>query len=335
MQTNDAQLLVLSALAGGPLHGYAINAAIARLSGHRLGPGSLYGAMNRLRAKGLIEPAEPHGRRNPVRLTTAGQAELRRGVAAMSQVFEAVTPDRVDYLDRAARSSAGHSYKPLLRDALDIRGGHTVLDLGCGPGTDLAAMAVPGARVIGLDNDPVMTATATERTRPPVEVVRGDVHDLPFGDATIDRVRTDRVLQHVADPARVLAEARRVLRPGGRLVMAEPDWHTLAVDHPVATISAAYTRFITERVVRNAGIGRALARLAADAGFTVPHVVPVTPVFREVVEADRIFGFQRNTARAVAAGHLTPEQAERWLRHLSEEPFLATVTQFVVTADRT
>jgi ubiquinone/menaquinone biosynthesis C-methylase UbiE len=159
------------------------------------------------------------------------------------------------------------------------------------------------------------------------------VHDLPLSDRSADRVRTDRVLQHVADPRAALAEIHRVLRPGGRLVMGEPDWETPAVDHPDGELTRAYTRHVAERVVRNAAIGRQLARLAADAGFTVPDVVPGTPVFRDVRAADHILGLERTTRRAVTAGYVTDEAAESWLSHLGRGPFLATVTFYVVVAE--
>ena len=65
--------------------------------------------------------------------------------------------------------------------------------------------------------------------RPNVELGAGDVHALPLADGSMDRAKVDRVLQHVQNPAKALAEARRVLRPGGLLCMAEPDWDTLVV----------------------------------------------------------------------------------------------------------
>jgi ubiquinone/menaquinone biosynthesis C-methylase UbiE len=141
------------------------------------------------------------------------------------------------------------------------------------------------------------------------------------------------VLQHVADPLRALGEIRRVLRPGGRLVMGEPDWGTLAVDHPDGDLTRAYTRYVTEKVVRNACIGRQLARLAADAGLTVPAVIPVTPVFRDARVADKTLGLERTTQRAVAAGYFTSEAAERWLDHIAQGPFLAAVTFYIVVAE--
>ncbi|GHJ36447.1 methyltransferase domain-containing protein [Streptomyces sp. TS71-3] len=161
----------------------------------------------------------------------------------------------------------------------------------------------------------------------------GDVHDLPLADGTADRARTDRVLQHVADPARALREIHRALRPGGRLVIGEPDWDTLAVDHPDSDLSRAYTRYVTDEVIRNARIGRQLPRLATDAGFAVPTVIPITPVFRGTQAADKILGLERTTRRATAGGYLTEEAAGRWLDHLRTGPFLAAVTFYVIVAE--
>jgi ubiquinone/menaquinone biosynthesis C-methylase UbiE len=256
-----------------------------------------------------------------------------------SPAFETATPDRIAYLDRAAATDLGRFYKGRVLDELDIRPGRTALDLGCGPGTDLAPLAhavTATGTVIGVDHDRATVDTARERTadQSTVTVRLGDIHDLPLPDDTADRARTDRVLQHVADPAQALREIHRVLRPGGRLVMGEPDWDTLAVDHPDSDLSRAYTRYVTDQVVRNARIGRELPRLATAAGFTVPTVLPVTPVFRDAEAADKILGLERTTRRAVAAGHLTEEGAVRWLDHLSTGPFLAAVTFYIVVAER-
>lgn len=255
-----------------------------------------------------------------------------------SSVFETVTPDPIVYLDRVAATDLGRSYKSRMLDELEIRPGQTVLDLGCGPGTDLSTLAEAATAtgtVVGVDHDQATVDAARDRTarQSTVTVRLGDIHDLPLPDRTADRARTDRVLQHVADPAQALREVRRVLRPGGRLVMGEPDWNTLTVDHPDSGLSRAYTQYVTDKVVRNARIGSQLARLAAGAGFAVPAVIPVTPVFRDAQAADKILGLERTTHRAVAAGYLTEEAARRWLDHLAGGPFLAAVTFYIVVAE--
>ncbi|MEU9603901.1 methyltransferase domain-containing protein [Streptomyces sp. NPDC048057] len=358
MRTHDAQTLVLSALADGPLHGYAINAAIEKLAGDRLGAGSLYGALARLEAKRFVEALEGEGRQRPFRLTGRGRQELALQAKSMARVsehvFESIPPDDVHYLDRVAASDTGRSYKRVVLHALGARPGHTVLDLGCGPGTDLGTLADavgPAGAVVGVDASREMVERARgragERTEGAegaeasggsegaagVRVLLGDVHRLPLADASVDRARTDRVLQHVTDPAQVLAEARRVLRPGGRLVMAEPDWDSLVVDYPDLHVARAYTRHITDRIVRNGVIGRELPRLAEEAGFEVPMVVPVTSVFRDVGAADVVLGLERNTRRAVVAGYFGEEEGRAWLSALGGAGrFFAAVTLYVVVA---
>ena len=69
-------LLILVSLAEGPKHGYAIQQDIAGVSGRRLGPGSLYGAIARLEAAGYIESLADDGPRRPYRLTAAGSRAL-------------------------------------------------------------------------------------------------------------------------------------------------------------------------------------------------------------------------------------------------------------------
>jgi DNA-binding PadR family transcriptional regulator len=75
-RTNDPPLLILTSLAGGDRHGYALAADIEQFAGVRLGPGTLYGAIGRLEERGLIEPAAPSGRRRPYRLTAEGATAL-------------------------------------------------------------------------------------------------------------------------------------------------------------------------------------------------------------------------------------------------------------------
>lgn len=85
-RSTDPGLLVLTSLAGGPKHGYAITQDVQQLAGVRLGPGTLYGALARLEGNGLIESLPPEDRRRPYRLTGAGSAALGEQLRALERV---------------------------------------------------------------------------------------------------------------------------------------------------------------------------------------------------------------------------------------------------------
>ncbi len=85
-RSTDPGLLVLTSLAEGPKHGYAITRDVEQLAGVRLGPGTLYGALSRLEERGLIEALPAEDRRRPYRLTGAGSAALAGELETLQRV---------------------------------------------------------------------------------------------------------------------------------------------------------------------------------------------------------------------------------------------------------
>ena len=74
---SEPALLILISLAEGEKHGYSMTEDIAAIAGVKLGPGTLYGALARMEARGLIEPLASQDRRNPYRLTGVGEHPLK------------------------------------------------------------------------------------------------------------------------------------------------------------------------------------------------------------------------------------------------------------------
>ena len=99
-------------------------------------------------------------------------------------------------------------------------GAARVLDVGCGSGELLARMRDLGWSVEGVDFDPRAVEAARSRG---LTVRRGDLHTHHYPDATFDVVHLRHVIEHVFDPVGVLAECRRILKPGGRLVLITPN----------------------------------------------------------------------------------------------------------------
>jgi arsenite methyltransferase len=133
----------------------------------------------------------------------------------------------------AAESFAGVA-NPFSLGALDP--GEVVLDVGSGAGTDsliAAQMVGPEGRVTGIDMTPEMLAkaraAATEMGATNVQFVEGEVETLPFEDASFDVVISNGVIDLVPDKDAVFSEIHRVLRPGGRIQVAD-----VTIQNPVS-----------------------------------------------------------------------------------------------------
>lgn len=98
-----------------------------------------------------------------------------------------------------------------------------VADLGCGTGQLLPVLSPLVARVVGVDASDEMLAAARARAAslPNVELRRGSLEALPLPDGAVDAAVMMLVLHHLPSPGRALAEARRILKPGGRLLVVD------------------------------------------------------------------------------------------------------------------
>jgi ArsR family transcriptional regulator len=138
-------------------------------------------------------------------------------------------------------------------------------DLGCGTGQVAAALAPFVSRVVAVDRSGDMLQAARRRVRDAgnVDVRRGDLEALPIADAELDAATLLLVLHHIPDPAAALAEACRVLRPGGRLVITD----MLPHDHEEYRQQMGHIWL---------GFGdEPLRRLVTGAGFERIRIVPL------------------------------------------------------------
>lgn len=179
----------------------------------------------------------------------AADAERARGVLAArrrrSAEFFAATADRWDHL---RRDLFGERAELLPLFAL-LDPTWVVGDLGVGTGGLAAALAPFVARVVGVDRSHEMLATARERlgATPNVELRHGDLEALPCCDGELDLAVFSLVLHYVVDPPDALAEAARVLRPGGRVLVVEMRAHERGAEY-AEEMGHVWPGFATERV---------------------------------------------------------------------------------------
>jgi SAM-dependent methyltransferase len=164
---------------------------------------------------------------------------------------------------------------------LALQPGQRVLEVGCGSGVFLPGLAEkvqPTGRVFGLDHSDALIAEARKASdaTPHAAIITtevGDAYKLPYPDGFFDAAHCERVLMHLGDPTAAIREMARVVRPGGVVVAAEPDWAGIRIDHPDQEIfRTVYLRALTARQV---DIGMTLNRRFAEAGLVDRHFSPV------------------------------------------------------------
>jgi ubiquinone/menaquinone biosynthesis C-methylase UbiE len=227
------------------------------------------------------------------------------------------------YLDDVRGLGAVAEWKERSFAALEPRPGAVLVDVGCGTGEDARALArrvAPGGRAIGVDASEAMVAEARRRAaeegETAVEFVRSDVAALDLPSASVDGCRAERVLQHVEDPGAAVAEMARVVRPGGMVVAAEPDWGTLVIDAGDPA-TAAEVAVAAARRVRSGLVGRTLRRLVLDAGLVEVGTAARTLVVTDRARAEMLFDLPGAAAQAVADGRLERDRAGAWLDDLA------------------
>jgi ubiquinone/menaquinone biosynthesis C-methylase UbiE len=221
-----------------------------------------------------------------------------------NEAIEALIPQ----LDAVEDSPGAAALRARSHQLLRAARGALVAGVGCGAGRAVAGLADQGVRAMGIDVSEQMTAVARERW-PNGEFRAGDACALPLGDGQAAGYRAGKAIHALADPGRAPAGARRVLAPGGRIVLCGQDRDTLVIDssHPELTRTMVRKRAGQAASPRAA---RQYRNLLLDAGFRDVTVEVHTGVFTGG-------SFQPVLTRLAGAccehDAITRGQAEEWI----------------------
>ena len=246
------------------------------------------------------------------------------------------------FLEDRARCPDQAQVNAALRDVVAGQPGELVLEVGCGSGALCRLVAPglwPGGEIVGVDLASDMVAAARQYSEsephPRFDVASGE--QLPYDDATFDAAFAARLLLHVADPLAVAREMARVVRPGGRVVLMDWDFETLAVDHPDRALTRRLLHWRCDNHGGDNWSGRKLLGYAVAAGLGNLSVFPVVTIARD--ETAALTGTLWRAAEVARdRGGITPEEHDAWVSELKHRiaagRFLASMVYFIVRGER-
>ena len=204
---------------------------------------------------------------------------------------------------------------------LDLRPGLRVLDVGCGTGDYLrllAPLVAPGPAV-GVDLSATLITEALQRDargQDNLSFQVGSAYELPFPDASFDRVLANQVLLHLDDPWSAVAEMRRVLAPGGLLSIGEWDWDSTCLAATDRELARRFTHLLCDHM-HNGLLVREVHWQLRAVGFVHVSVTPEVRVSRSV---DAVYEWlvEPVVHQLVRARQFEPEEGTRFLDDLRE-----------------
>ena len=221
------------------------------------------------------------------------------------------------YLDAAAKLMK--TFKQLTYERMRVQPGQRILDLGCGPATDtipLAHYVGVSGQIVGVDCDAEMIAEADQRALKAgvsawVTHKRADAIALPFDSNYFDACRSERVFQHLHDPTKALSEIVRVTKPGGWIVVLDPDWGSLSMDASDVESERRLARVLAEHLANNGYSGRRLYRLFKKQGLVEVSAQVCGIHFTDYAFARQMWLMDKVEHEALALGVVTGQELDQ------------------------
>lgn len=197
--------------------------------------------------------------------------------------FQQVDNSQQDFLiqfleDMAATPVVKESLE-LQMNLLDIKPGDHLLDVGCGIGIQAKEMAkrvTSTGKVIGTDISTTMIEVAKTKnynTGLPLEFLNAEASHQPFPDHSFNGIRTERVLLYIPDSPKVLKEFKRLLKPGGKVVIFEFFWDGALIPHPDKELTRKIIHYVADSFP-NGDIGKNIYYQLRNSGFNKVEIEP-------------------------------------------------------------
>ena len=245
------------------------------------------------------------------------------------------------WLDNTAEWPFFLELKAVCRKLLNATPGAIVVDVGCGTGADhrkLAHSLQTGGLLVGFDRSEKLLRHALRCSRSTnfdAKYIKGDLLKLPFRAETVDGVRADRVLQYINHPDTAVKEMRRILKPGKRLVISDPDQESLMINHPNQILFQKIKRIRRDIMRQNGAGAHKLSRVIQRCGFSSLEVDARVLLLRKL---DIAFDAVTWGDRAFKFGQISLTDRDEWVAGLraldAEGNFVFAITYFTVAGTK-
>ena len=231
--------------------------------------------------------------------------------------------DAAHRLERMYLTPYAQHRRAAVREALALQAGEQILEIGTGPGFEpyeLASVLGPTGRLQAVDTSEPMLQLSRQRCvdQPWVEFRPADARQLPFDDATFDAAVVVQVYEYVDEVDTALLDLFRTLRPGGRVVVVDTDWHAIAWEsHDAARMTRVLTAW--EEHLVHPSLARSLPLLLTQAGFELRQA-QVLSAFDLAFAEDRFsYGLAQLIVEFVSGRQgLSQEDGEAWREDLRQ-----------------
>lgn len=276
----------------------------------------------------------------------ATQLQVRDAMQFVNEQDPATRERFIERLELRGKDPTFVAYREAYLELIDLPRTATVLDLGCGTGVVARAIAARDGftgTVTGIDlSDDFIAAAETfaadDGVSDRVQFAVGDAHQLDFRAASFDTVVAHTLVSHVRDPLAVLAEAARVVRPGGYVAVFDGDYASLTFGCSDPRLGEAVEPALQATIMSSPRVMREIPRLLPKAGLRL--IATQAHVYAEAGSSTFMLNLAETYAPLTAAstGQLSAAHVDAWLadqrRSASDGTFFAACNYYAYVARR-
>jgi ubiquinone/menaquinone biosynthesis C-methylase UbiE len=230
-----------------------------------------------------------------------------------------------------------------LKDFISPKSGEHLLEIGSGSGVVsrlVATNLLPNGKLVGIELSSEIVSLAykyitKESIKKVLKYKEGNAMDLPFDNNLFDGAFAARLLLHVPEPQKVVSELKRVIKSGGRIILMDWDFGTLAVDHSNRELTRRILNWRTDNKDGNNWSGRQLYRLLKAEKFKDIKIKPIVSLATDENNSLTHSLFHAASG-ALKNKIISKEKHESWMNQLKERlnsgTFFASITYFLVKA---